>query len=442
MILKTSCYLVFLVFMIASCHPAAKIAQSPPEVASATEKPATDNSDAQPDSLVFLEKLMRQSPQYFSFILANRDALKVQVIYTQINRDAQNRPSFTNYYFHVNPSEYFYPASTVKLPVALLSLQKLSELRLAGLDRNSSMVTDKGYSGETATLNDPATSDGRPTIAQYIKRIFLVSDNEAFNRLYEFLGPSYINQQLLKMGYNDVQIRHRLNISLSQDENLHTNPVSFFNQAGKLLYSQPLQFCQDSFSYRNDSLGLGYYRDGWLVNRAMNFSAKNRVSLTDLHSILLSIMFPQSVSPGRRFHINDDDYAFVYQYLSEFPAESQWPAYDSATNWDAYGKFLYWGAEKGKLPKNIRIFNKEGDAYGFLTDISYFIDLDRNVEFMLSATIYCNSDGILNDDQYDYEKTGLPFLKQLGRMIYDYELKRPRQYKADLSGFRMNYEKN
>jgi len=93
------------------------------------------------------------------------------------------------------------------------------------------------------------------------------------------------------------------------------------------------------------------------------------------------------------------------------------------------------------LPKHFRIFNKEGDAYGFLTDIAYFADFDKHVEFMLAATIYCDSDGIVNDDHYDYENTGLPFLKHLGQVIYDLELKRPRKYKPDLSVFKMTYDK-
>ena len=101
---------------------------------------------------------------------------------------------------------------------------------------------------------------------------------------------------------------------------------------------------------------------------------------------------------------------------------------------------MYWGAEKGDLPKNIRIFNKIGGAYGFLIDVSYFVDFDKKVEFMLSAAIYCNKDGILNDDKYDYE-VGYPFMKQLGRIIYDYELKRKKTFKPDLSKFIMKYDK-
>ena len=50
----------------------------------------------------------------------------------------------------------------------------------------------------------------------------------------------------------------------------------------------------------------------------------------------------------------------------------------------------------------------------FLTDASYIVDFKNNVEFMLAATVYVNSDEILNDDKYDYETVGHPFIYQLG----------------------------
>src|SRR6266853_5181236 len=71
--------------------------------------PETDNSKT--DS--FLVNLLKEYPQYFDRILKNKKAWNVQVIYTQINRDKNNVPSFKDYYFNVDASKYFYPASTV-----------------------------------------------------------------------------------------------------------------------------------------------------------------------------------------------------------------------------------------------------------------------------------------------------------------------------------------
>jgi len=385
---------------------------------------------------------MKKYPEYFGNILQNRDSLRVQIIYTQINRSAQNKPSFTNYYFDVNDSDYFYPASTVKMPVALLALQKIHELRIPGLDKNIAMITESEYSGQSGVLNDPTSKDGKPSIAQYVKKIFLVSDNDAFNRLYEFSGQEYINIQLMKMGYKDTEIRHRLQISLTPDENSHTNPISFFDEQGNVLYRQPMQVNQQKFSERNDFVGKGYYSNGTVINHPMDFSHKNRIGLQDLHNILKSIIFPEAVPEKQKFNLSDDDYKLLYQYMSQYPAETKYPSYDTLVNRDAYCKFLYWGSDTGRLPKDIRIFNKVGDAYGFLTDVSYFVDFNKKIEFMLSATIYCNKDGILSDDKYDYDKVGYPFMKQLGRMIYQYELKRKKKFMPDLSKFKIQYDKS
>jgi len=92
------------------------------------------------------------------------------------------------------------------------------------------------------------------------------------------------------------------------------------------------------------------------------------------------------------------------------------------------------------MPEQVRVFNKVGWAYGFLTDISYIVDFKNSIEFMLTATLYVNSDGVLNDDKYDYDSIGYPFMYQLGQTIYNYELQRDRKYKPDLSKFKIQYE--
>lgn len=92
------------------------------------------------------------------------------------------------------------------------------------------------------------------------------------------------------------------------------------------------------------------------------------------------------------------------------------------------------------MPKHIRVFNKVGWAYGFLTDVSYVIDVKNNLEYMLSATIYVNSDEVLNDSKYDYEEIGQPFMKQLGESIYQYEKNRTRKYVPNLANFKINHD--
>ena len=387
----------------------------------------------------FIIDLMKENSPVFDSVFGDIDQNRLQIIYTQIDRKENGKPHFTDHYFNVNDSSYFYPASTVKLPVAILALQKLNELKIAGLDRNKTMITEADYGGQTEVYNDPSTPDGRPTIEHYIKKILLVSDNDAFNRLYEFLGQEYINNSLHKMGYKEVQIIHRLDISLTEDENRHTNPVRFFDASGKLVYEKPLKESKLVYAERNTQMGIGFYRGGNLINEPFDFSKKNRMSLKTLHNIVRSILFPEQVSRKQRFKLTKDDYSFLRKYMSMTPFESKFPFYDNENYWDTYVRFLLYGTEKNTTKDGIRIFNKVGDAYGFLTDAAYIVDFKNNIEFMLSAVIHCNSDGIFNDDKYDYAEVGFPFMKHLGQVIYEYELKRQRQNIPDLNKFRFDY---
>ena len=114
------------------------------------------------------------------------------------------------------------------------------------------------------------------------------------------------------------------------------------------------------------------------------------------------------------------------------PGESKFPLYDPAAHWDNYAKILFYGTERVAPDPSIRIFSKSGWSYGFLTDAVYVVDYEKRIEFMLTAVIYCNKDGILNDDRYDYSTVGYPFMKNLGRLIYEHELKRTRKHPPKL----------
>lgn len=433
-----------LIFLLLGCGPSKHVMTPSQELKKwSHQRPETDS---------FIKNLLDQSTGQFDSLTRQKETFRIQIIYTQIDRKANGTPVFTHHYYNVHPDAYFYPASTVKMPVAFLTLQRLNELKIKGLDKHSTLITEQAYSGQSSVYNDPTTADGRPTIAHYIKKIFLTSDNEAFNRLYEFLGQEYINNCLHQMGYDSAQIIHRLNISLSEAENRHTNPVRFYakpavdneeqhskDSLATLVYQQPLVNSQLVYQKRADLLGNGYYSGGKLINQPFDFSKKNRLTLVDLHSILMSVIFPKAVPKAQRFKLKKEDYPFLYNCMSMRPHESRFPEYDSSYT-DAYVKLLLYGG-KGKMDDAIRIFNKEGDAYGFLTDAAYIVDFTNKVEFLLSATIYCNSDGIFNDDHYDYDSIGYPFLKNLGRAFYEYELQRPRKHQPDLSAFKMEYTK-
>ena len=72
-------------------------------------------------------------------------------------------------------------------------------------------------------------------------------------------------------------------------------------------------------------------------------------------------------------------------------------------------------------------------------DNAYVVDFKNNIEFFLSAVIYGNENETLNDNTYEYNTLTIPFLADLGRVVYNYELQRKKEYEPDLNRFRLNY---
>jgi hypothetical protein len=387
-----------------------------------------------------IEKLLKDNPDKFGEVLSNVDSFEVQIIYTQINRDKKNFPSFKTYMYRVNPKNYFYAASTVKLPTALMALEKLNNLKIKGLNKNTPLKIDSVRTPQTKVMTDTSSESGLPTVANYIKKIFLVSDNDAFCRLYEFVGQKELNEGLHKKGYKNVKITNRYTGGFNTESNRYTNPFTFYN-GDKIIYSQPEQYNANNYNFELNGVikGKGYLdsKDS-LINKPFDFSAKNFVSLEDLTEILKSILFPGTIKAKMKFNLTKDDYNFLYKYMSLLPRESKHPGYDTSY-YDSYVKYFLFGNSKKPIPANFRIFNKVGLAYGYLTDIAYIIDFKNKVEFMLSATIHVNKNQIYNDGIYEYDTIAMPFLSNLGKVIYDYERTRVKKHLPDLSKFKIDY---
>lgn len=375
-------------------------------------------------------------------VLNKPDSFQYQIIYTEINRDQHNRPQFKNHYLHVDRNRYFNPASTVKLPAALIALEKLNTFRKPGLDIYTTMLTDSSFSGQTAVIKDTSAANGLPSIANYVKKIFLVSDNDAYNRLYEFNGQDQLNGLLRNKGYRDVRIVRRF-VTMTEEENRHTNAITFVRGADTALRLLP-HYSKMSFDYGKEiRVGNAHYnRYDSLIKTPFDFTRHNNLPLEDLQQILQSFLFPASVPIHQRFHISKKDRLFVLKKLSAYPSESDHPKYDTTEYFDSYCKFFLYKSGKQKPPAHIRIFNKPGWSYGYLTDASYIVDFNSNTECMLSAVIYVNRDGILNDDKYEYNEIGYPFFKEIGEILMEYDRNRKRLFTPHLKAFRFTYNKN
>jgi hypothetical protein len=374
-------------------------------------------------------------------IIADPNQYRCQVIYTQIDRDAKGSPRFTHHRFNVDSNLYFNPASMVKMPLAFLSLEKLNEMKIAGVNKYTSMAFDSSHEKQVAMRTDSSAKNFKPSIAQFIRRAMLISENDPYNRMYQFVGQEAANRKLIEKGYNSSRITRQF-MGYTEDQNRHTNGIRFFDAAEKLVYHQEPAYNRDSIRFPSPiMIGEKHInRNDELVNGPFDFTRHNNISLDDMRQMLQAVIYPSSVPKHQRFNITEADRLFMLKYMSQYPSETPYPNYDSTIFYDSYVKFFFQDSTH-KIPPHIRVFNKVGWAYGFLTDVSYVIDTKNNIDYMLSATVYVNSDGVINDSKYDEESMGFPFFKALGNAVYEYELKRPRKHQPALKMKGVEYEK-
>jgi len=340
-------------------------------------------------------------------VLNNWEKYNAQIILTEISRDSNGKISFKDYNFSVDDELYFYPASTVKLPVALLTLQFITSLNKSGekinLDTNFSVFDGQKLLHEKRTLRE------------LIEKIFLISDNEAYNILFHLLGKNYINSELQKKGFLSSFIVH--DFSYEIEENL--NYIFCLDDGNELIINSK----NDSYSIKrkklkNEIVGNGFVRNDSLISEKFSFRDKNFISLRDLHELTKRLIFKNKYDEKEIFLIQDEYNEFILQAMSLNTLDGVQYGFSEPKYWDSYVKFFLFGDSKNKIPENFKIYNKVGLAYGHLTESAYIVDLENNIEFILTCTLRVNENKIYNDGIYEYDSIGIPFLSNLGKSIY------------------------
>lgn len=349
---------------------------------------------------------------------------EVQIIYTQVNlKDT----TFSTEMYNVAPNNYFYPASTVALPVAALTLQRKNEINRQGtkLTTEVDMFTAKSRPEQSPAFVDETNVSKKPNLEGYIKKSLVVGDQDAFNRLYEFLGQDYINESLQKVGaFSNSRITERLgNLGFTAEDNKHTNDIRFFKDKG-ILFDKPASVAAKDWYHTAPKAmkGKGYKNIAdSLVMAPLDFSKRNFYSLQDMENTLKRIIFPNKFPANQRFDLVKEDYEYLRKCISAVPSEYDF--YKDEKYVDGYAKYFLVGGTKDRIPGEVKIFNKAGESYGYLVDCAYIENKDKNIGFFLTAVIYVNKDQLF-DGTYEYNEKGFPFMNRLSKMVYDAQTKK------------------
>lgn len=313
--------------------------------------------------------------------------------------------------WQLTPQQWFSTASVAKMPIALLACEKFAAL---GFDLSAKIgFTQPPIGGEW-----PEDEPQFESLERTLTRIFTISENPPFNRLYDFLGVDAMNERLNALGYPSARLISRMSAPVV--DNHRTRAGMVLNAKGVPVYEFAERIGTPRvFAYGDALIGKGFLKDsGELITGPHDFSKTNFISLSDTQQMLKAIVDPASVPEHQRWAIPELMRDQVLQIMAMLPRQSTDPIYPEAEYPDGYGRFFILGDVKTRKPESLTLIGKVGEAYGYLTDVEYITDAKSDWECYLSANIYVNADGIFNDDKYEYESIGYPFLAALGRAVW------------------------
>lgn len=317
-------------------------------------------------------------------------------------------------------NQYFYPASSIKLCAAVAALQMLEDIQASGIPAtfDTPLVYHPRFDDEELEARDDTNlRGGTITIAHEIRKLFIDSDNRAFNRLYEFVGHAGMNERMWAAGLGSVRINHRLAESRTAEQNRSTPRIELLLPDGSR-YEIPQR--QSDLMINNAGV------DGLLVGQAemvggrrregpKDFTHSNRINLLDLQDAVVMLVRPDVDLGKPGFGLREEHRQLLLRAMGELPRESLNPVYDPHERPDEWVKFMLPGV-RDHIP-DARVLNKIGLAYGFTTETAWISGGASPEGIFIAGTIYTNSDGLLNDDAYDYDEVAFPFWRAVGRAV-------------------------
>ena len=340
--------------------------------------------------------------------------LRVQILWTRIVRDPRDRdgrPRLRRYAYGQTPRRWFSPASVSKLPMALLMAERLSA---HGLDAHALVVLNAAPETGEWSADEPLEE----SFLRGCARTFAVSENVPYNRWYDYLGADAVHARLRALGYPNTRLIARLG-SPDREANRRSPGGALRSIDGRIVArSEAAVAAVRRFPFGRALDGRGWmHGDGRLELGPHDFSYANFMPLADSLGMLQAFVSPESVPAARRWRIAEPLRGQLLRALALRPRESEDPRYDEAQYPDGYARWFVVGDGKSRYPDGLRALGKTGMAYGHLSEVAYLHDGESDAECFLAAAIRADRDGVYNDDRYDYDTVGLPFLAALGRAV-------------------------
>jgi hypothetical protein len=363
-----------------------------------TPAPAVVPANANVNDALAGQLMAAHSSNVLKQVLASPERYRFQVLYAPVKNGVIERHGYRA------DAEYYFPASTMKVPITLASYAQLGVLKTKkmGLTRETTM----------------RLRDGSTTLARETWKALIISDNFSANRLLGFVGHKEAHQTLWAFGFNSTRIHSGFATGADIDPATQSPKIDISMPDGstqELLPARKSDLVLPPTDAQKLMIGESNVVDGRKVPGPLSFAEKNAIRLRDLQDVLVRIMkpelLPRSSAPDPTA---PDDLAYLRQTLGTLPSASGLPGYDRNVVADYQLMPFLRGLERVRPRSKFQIFSKVGQAYGFLIHNAYVVDKETGKSFFLTAAIYANPDEVMNDDTYAYDSISFPALADVG----------------------------
>lgn len=334
-------------------------------------------------------------------------------------------------------AEYIYPASTVKLPTAVAALMTLAELAervgRPEIGAASPLRFWPCLPGESVAEVDATNVPSRRITAGHdARRVCVVSDNPAHNRLYGIVGHEEVNRRLWAMGLTTARINHRLaEPGRTWEEHRRTPRVDVLGGDGAAVAELPAResgLMIDNEGVPGLEVGTAHVdpMTGERVEGPLSFLKRNRLGLHDQQAVLMKVLLPGAAAPDevtRPIGLRESDRLLLCDALWPTPRQSGLVGLSKPGMGpppDEFVKFMVPGLRRalaGTRADDIAVFNKVGMAYGFFTDNALVVRRGSSRGVLVAGAMYANESAVLGLDTYDEKTVARPVFEAIGEVV-------------------------
>lgn len=374
--------------------------------------PATPPLPQRGESTLALDEMAAHGGVALKAVIATPERFRFQVLYSPVEGGALSRHGYRV------DAEYFFPASSMKVPIALTSFAMLGALR--------TKTKTPALSRDSMLRVYPVSGGGEPvstTLAREAAKALIVSDNFSANRLLAFTGHKEVHQTLWTFGLRSARVHSGFATGAELDP-AELSPrvdVTLDGATRQLNGARKSTLVLPATDAKKLSVGEASIVDGRRVASPLSFGQKNAMKLRELQDTLIRVMRPDllpkgTVSPSSE-PASADDLAYMQKTLGTLPSASGLAGYDRNVVADYQLLPFLRGIERVLPRAKFQIFSKVGQAYGFLIHNAYVVERDTGRAFFLIAAIYANPNEVMNDDLYAYDTIAFPALADVGEVF-------------------------